>query len=165
MWCACIHDSFQFLFIWLKILIFIRYSKKCTWFGLGFLLVHNLKKVFWTTLLGTLFNMYVKAFKGYPHNNIGNNLLLIIVLTISISVLHLSVMSSRWDVLSNEYYVKISFCSKKLAYGRKLWPPSSYTSTIVFSTIHHLYKDLDRSKIVLVCITSNSLKLLIVRYW
>src|ERR1044072_6821638 len=68
-----------------------RQPQTCRCLKLGFLLVHNSKGVLGTTLLGTRFNKYIAVFNAYIHKNLDKELLLIILLTISISVLlHLS---------------------------------------------------------------------------
>src|ERR1044072_8474055 len=59
----------------------------CRCLKLGFLLVHNSKGVLGTALLGTWFNKYIAVFNAYIHKNLGNEQLLIILLTISINVL------------------------------------------------------------------------------
>jgi len=54
---------------------------------LGVLLIHSLKGVFGTTLLGTLFNKYMTVFNAYIHKDMSKLELLNILLTIPINVL------------------------------------------------------------------------------
>lgn len=53
---------------------------------LGFLLVHNPEGVLSAALLGTLFNKYIVVRSEYIHKYLGNDVLFIILLTISIKV-------------------------------------------------------------------------------
>ena len=76
----------------LKILTFAGQPQISKCLKLGFLLVHSLKSVFGTALLGTLFNKYMAVFKAYIHNDIGTDELLNILLTIVQKLLKLEML-------------------------------------------------------------------------
>jgi len=99
----------------------------CRCLKLGFLLVHNSKGVFWTALLGTMFNKYMTFFKAYIHNDTGKHELLNILLTISSKVrLHLSDTLFCCGVLDIVYWAQIPRFSRNLANKPGCCPLSSY---------------------------------------
>ena len=101
---------------------------------LGFLLVHNLKKFIWTTLLGTLLKKYMAFFKAYIHNNTCKYELLNIFSTISIKVqLCLSNTPFCYGVTNIVYYrrqinILFGYCLDSSLFQ---WKSSRWLGTVI----------------------------------
>ena len=109
--------------------LYIRASagqpQTCRCLKLGFLPVYNSKGVLGTALLGILFSKYTAVLSAYVHKDLGNEELLIILLTISINVLfRLSITLFYWGVPGIVYCAHMPCLSRNFANGPGFCPDS-----------------------------------------